>query len=314
MLFLGASKRVSLLERFVEAACRHGIDLKMLSCEADERFYPISSLAQVIGAPAFLSVDFGGWLGGVIERHSVDIVIPNMDSATVALSRFAETYRGSCWLLVSTRLLCETMYDKILADAFFHRCGLPLPSNTAGRFPKILKPRFGFGSRNVHIASNAAKMDELQQDSECEYLVQDFLSGCQETTADIYLSHRYGLLGYVLRDRIEVSDGEVMVCRTRFPRIGEERLLETVASISGWQGCITLQYLTASGKDLYVLEINPRFGGGATCGMEAGLDMASYILLERLSRPIVRPKAMRNLMMTRARRDFFRELEESSFC
>jgi hypothetical protein len=63
-----------------------------------------------------------------------------------------------------------------------------------------------------------------------------------------------------------------------------------------------------------VLEINPRFGGGATCGMEAGLDMASYILLERLSRPIVRPKAMRNLMMTRARRDFFRELEESSFC
>jgi len=312
ILFLGASKRVSLLERFLDAAFRHGIDLKMISCESDSRFCPISGLALVLGGPPFLSDEFGQWLSETIARHAIDIVVPNMDSATVALSRFAETFKGDCWPVVSTRSLCETMYDKKAAVDFFRDHNVRVPPNTPGRFPKILRPRFGFGSKNLHIANSGEQLNLRLQEYGREYLVQDFLSECNETTVDVYASRRHGLLGYVLRDRLEVSDGEVMVCRTRAARKEEERLIESVASIPGWQGCITLQYLTAPSGDIYMIEINPRFGGGATCGIEAGLDMASYILLERLKRPVTGSKSLRNLIMTRARRDFFCEFEEDS--
>jgi carbamoyl-phosphate synthase large subunit len=307
VLFLGASKRVSLLERFVDAASRHNIGITLFSCESDEQFCPVSTLATVLAGPVFLSNEFGDWLHNAIERYSIDVVIPNMDSATVALSRFAEEHMGSCWPLVSTRLLCESMYDKKLADAFFREHDIPVPPDTPGRFPKILKPRLGFGAKNIRIVRNAAQQCAELSENGSDYIEQDFLSAFEETTVDIYLSRKHGLLGYVLRDRIDISDGEVMVCRTRLPREDERRLIEQIASIRGWQGCITLQYLTDPRGSLYVVEINPRFGGGATCAIEAGLDMASYILLERLGEPLSRPSTFRNLIMSRARRDYFHE-------
>jgi carbamoyl-phosphate synthase large subunit len=306
ILFLGASKRVSLLERFTEAAARHSIDLKLYSCEFDEKYCPISTLATVIAGPKFLSNEFAEWLHDAVKNHSINIVIPTMDSATVALSRFAELEVETCWHLVSSRSLCESMYDKKLADDFFRQHGIPIPPNTPAHYPKILKPRLGFGAKNIHIVDNAAQYKE-QYRNDSEYVVQDFISECEEATVDIYHSPQYGILGYAVRDRIEVSDGEVMVCRARLPRENERLLIEQVANIDGWQGCITLQYLTDAQGNLYVVEINPRFGGGVTCAMEAGLDMATYILLEYFGKPLSPPKALRNIIMSRARRDFFYE-------
>ena len=307
ILFLGASKRVSLLERFVEAAFHNDIDLRLFSCESEDRFFPISTLATVLPGPRFLSDDFESWVLDAIQRHSIDIVVPNMDSATVALSRFAENHVGNYWPIVSTRTLCESMYDKRLADIFFCEHNISPPPDTPGKYPKILKPRLGFGAKGIRIVEDAEQQNTELCQNGSDYIVQDFLSECQETTVDIYLSRRMGLLGYVLRDRIEISDGEVMVCRTRPPRENERNLIEQVASIQGWHGCITLQYLTDPHGALYVIEINPRFGGGAACAIEAGLDMAAYILMEHLGETLSPPKRIRNLVMSRARRDFFHE-------
>lgn len=314
ILFLGAGKRVSLLERFITASSRHCIHLELFSCELDNSFYPISTLATVLAGPGFLSSEFNEWLGDIVKRYSIDIVIPNMDSATVALSKFAETNVESCWSLVSSRHLCESMHDKKLSDAFFHEHRIPVPPDTPGVFPKILKPRFGFGAKGIRIANDPAQLAAELVDDGNSCIVQDLLSDFQETTVDIYISLKYGLLGYVLRDRIEVSDGEVMVCRTRPPYENERSLIMRVANIQGWQGCITLQYLTDKHRNLHVIEINPRFGGGATCAIEVGLDMASYVLLEYLRVPLTPPTAIRNVIMSRARRDFFYEYKESGIC
>lgn len=307
LLFLGASKRVSLLERFIAASSRHCIHLELFSCELEDGFYPISTLAKVLAGPGFLCSEFNEWLRDIVKRYSIDIVIPNMDSATVVLSRFAETDLGSCWALVSTRQLCESMHDKILSDTFFREHCIPVPPDTPGIFPKIIKPRFGFGAKGIRIAKDPGQLAAELAGNEASCVVQDLLFDSRETTVDIYVSPKSGFLGYVLRDRIEVSDGEVMVCRTRPPYENERSLIERVANIPGWQGCITLQYLTDKHGNLHVVEINPRFGGGATCAIEAGLDMASYILLEYLGVPLTPPTAIRNVIMSRARRDFFYE-------
>jgi ATP-grasp in the biosynthetic pathway with Ter operon len=307
VLFLGASKRVSLLERFVDAALRLNIELEIFSCESSDHFCPISTLATVLAGPSFLSAEFDSWLYDAAQRHSIDISIPNMDSAAVALSRFAKQHSQLCWCLVSDHSLCESMHDKRLAEAFFGDNHIPVPHDTNGRFPKILKPRFGFGAKDIHIVHDAAELASRTSGESDRYIVQDFLAASKETSVDIYLSPKHGLLGYVLRDRLEISDGEVMTCRTRLPSQDERTLIERIAGIRGWQGCITLQYLTDTRGTLHVVEINPRFGGGATCAIEAGLDMASYILLEYLNEPLSPPKRIRNLIMSRARRDFFHE-------
>ena len=50
---------------------------------------PIGKVASVIVGPVFTSEMFSGFLLEVIKEHSIHLVVPNMDSATVALSNVA---------------------------------------------------------------------------------------------------------------------------------------------------------------------------------------------------------------------------------
>ncbi len=310
LLLLGASKRVSLAERFLNSARAMGIELEIFSCEKDAGFYPISQYAHILAGPKFTDeAQLQQWLEKTATEKEIDIILPHMDSATVALSRFAERRTAPRpWAVVSSPELCEAMEDKIKADRFFREHGIPTPDNKTGRYPKIAKPAQGFGSKGIVKLNNEQEEQRFRSiNNSQDYLIQDFIEGA-ETTVDFYISKAGKLIGYVLRDRIEVSDGEVMVCRTRPPSSQEREVIEKVAAIPGWVGCITLQYLRTPEGKVYVLEVNPRFGGGATAGIEAGLDMPSYVLADYLGQTYGAPKKLKNLIMTRARRDFFQEV------
>ncbi len=64
ILFLGAAKRVSLLERFLDAAERLDVHLRIHSFEKDSGFCPISHLALVHEAPNFAAAAFQDRLTG----------------------------------------------------------------------------------------------------------------------------------------------------------------------------------------------------------------------------------------------------------
>ena len=122
ILFLGAAKRVTLFERFLDAANKLSIDLQILSCEKEHDFYPISHLATILPAPLFTSPEFQPWLTKTIQKHAIDIVIPAIDPAIIALSQFrtTQTSQKKPWIIVSADYLSKTMGDKVLAEAFFN--------------------------------------------------------------------------------------------------------------------------------------------------------------------------------------------------
>jgi carbamoyl-phosphate synthase large subunit len=311
ILFLGASKRVSLLERFIYAAKDLDLKIEIISCEKDDYFFPISHMAKILKGPKFEEgEEFDNWLISVIVSHKIDIVIPNMDSATVALSAFKEKYQSKykTWFLVSDYKICNAMNNKILADKVFSDNKLLVPINSINVFPKIAKPAKGFGAKGIINIQNEEELDIFNKKyNPDEFIVQNFISG-QETTVDMYVSKANKLIGYVLRDRLEVSDGEVMVCKTREPDDNEKKLIENIYRIGGWEGCITIQYIKDTAGKLYLLEINPRFGGGATCSIETGLNMPKYILSELLGHKLIIPQKIRHVFMTRARRDYYKNI------
>lgn len=231
-----------------------------------------------------------------------------MDSATVALSKFKTKYSpvdiNNCWCVVSNHTLCEQMNNKLLSEKFFITNELQTFSNTINRFPKIIKHKYGFGSKEQYIVRNKDELSILKKRIPIEdYIIQDFIEG-QETSVDIYINKANELVGYVLRDREAVSDGEVMDCCTRNPNMNEQKLIEKIIKIKGWQGCITLQYIKSSEDKIYVVEINPRFGGGTTCAIECGLNMPLYILSDYIGLQYRKPN-IKNIRMVRARRDFY---------
>jgi carbamoyl-phosphate synthase large subunit len=310
ILFLGASKRVSLIERFLITANKLGIDLRIFSCEIRLDFFPISHLSTIIRGPDFQSPSFKNWLKKITLKHSIDIVIPLIDSATVALSKLntEKNLLSKIKMVVSSKELCISMEDKILAEKFFLNKKIPIPNNTPSIFPKIAKYRHGYGGKNCHIITDESSYNNFFKKKDfSDYIVQDYMNGYKETTVDFFVNKEQKLIGYVLRDRLSVSDGEVMECITRKPNLKEKNLIESIASIPGWYGCITLQFFKKN-KEILVLEINPRFGGGATASIEAGLDMPKYILCEYMKDKVDIPKNFKKLRMCRARRDFFNEI------
>lgn len=309
ILFLGASKRTSLLEDFYKSAKKLDIKLNVFSCEKDTEFCAISHLATILEGPKFSSDSFQDWLDETIKKHNINIVIPNMDSATVALSKFKENHKNleNCWCVVSAFDLCEKMNNKQLSEKFFNEYNIPTYKNTDGFFPKILKDKLGFGGKGQFVANNEEEYSNIfKRIDKNNYIIQDYIKG-RETSVDFYISHQKGLIGYVLRDRLEVSDGEVMNCITRYPELKEKELIENIAKIKGWEGCITLQYIKDKDENIRVVEINPRFGGGATCAIACGLDMPTYILSEFIGLDFAIGK-IKNLRMARSRRDFFIEI------
>jgi len=310
ILFLGASKRVELLERFQKTASKLDIVLDIYSCEIGKKFYPISHLAQILEGPKFDSEDFQYWLKDTMDSYSINLIIPNMDDAAASLSIFNENNKLSDdrWAIVSNSVLCKTVLDKEVSHKFFQSKNINTIENNLDYYPKIMKPKCGYGAKGIKIIKNQNEFEFVLKNYNMDkFIIQDYIHG-QETTVDLYISKNYGLVGYVLRDRLEVSDGEVMVCKTRMPTKNEIDLIKQISDIKGWLGCITLQYITDANGNIYLIEINARFGGGATCGIEAGLDMPTYIFDEFLGKQIFPPQKIKSILMTRARKDYFYEI------
>lgn len=308
VLFLGASKRVSLFERFIHAGQLENVKIELYSCEINDDFYPISNLATILVGPRFNDVTFSSWLIDIIFNYSIDIIIPNMDSATVVLSEILESnILSNSYLVVSSNFLCKIMEDKILAAEYFKSNSLPIVENDFDFYPKIIKYKKGFGSKGIYIVNSIEELQFISDKIDIqEYLIQNFIT-VKETTVDMHISLTGDLIGYVLRDRLETSDGEVMICETRLPNESEILILECISKIPGWLGCITIQYFTDQHGQIFINEINPRFGGGVTCSIEAGLDIPRNILREFLGKNIIKTGQLKNIYMTRSRRDYFYE-------
>lgn len=306
ILFIGASRLVGLLERFRTAATSEDLELDIVSFEDDAPWHAIAAagLCRIERAGRFDDPGFGRQLVKFVGGQSVDIVIPVIDAATLAVSRTRPDIESTgATVLLSRGELCEGMRDKRLADRFFRDHGLPVPDGDV--WPRVAKPRLGASSRGLTVLHDPEELAFwMARNREEDFLIQPFLTG-EEHSVDAYVGPDGRVLGSVSRVREVVSGGEVMVTRTA-KNDGVLSVADRVLSIPGWYGPINIQILDAAGGPM-LIEINPRFAGGVTCAIEAGLDSPRWILRERLGRslPEGRVEWRPGLCMTRSRRDHF---------
>jgi len=309
ILFLGAGKRVSLLEYFQAAANSLKIVLNTFCLEKQLKV-PAGTMARILVGPDFKDAGFYDFLLEMVSRYDIDMVIPNMDSATVALSRVKDKISEmGCRAVVSDQSLCVVMEDKLLAERWFVEHEFQIPFGN--EFPRIVKNRFGFGSRDQFIihTEDELKVFFARHNSE-DYFIQPFITG-QEYSVDAYVDRSGHLLASLSRKRIEVSDGEVNVSEIHH-HAGIKELTYQLLSFPGWEGPITLQFIDSTSGPL-VLEINPRFGGGVTHSIHCGLDMPRWLIMEHLGLPIEPANCWsEGSIMTRCRRDFFYDIPDRS--
>jgi len=304
ILFLGAGNRVSLFERIASACRREGIQYRLFSYE-NSPSVPVAKLATIIVGLRWDAPNFKQNLLTTITKWGINVVVPCMDGATVALSQIApEVQSLGCWPLVISAELCITFENKRLAEKWFIDHGLRTPVwNPDSPLPWIIKHIHGFASRRQFEVNSVEEFHSLESRIDLqEYLIQPFIDG-PEFTIDAYVSRSGEVLGCVTRRRMHVVDGEVVRSVTE----RNESLIEESTKIlhcGDFQGPITIQAIQHEGE-FWFIEINPRFGGGVILSFEAGADYAWLFVREALGRSVSPVSWREGILMTRAYREVF---------
>jgi carbamoyl-phosphate synthase large subunit len=301
ILFLGAGKRYSLFERFYKAAREEDIPLSLYTYELMP-YVHVSPISTVLEGVRFDSPDFIDDLKFIVESYEIQMIIPCMDSATVALSKL-----GLPQAIVSDIALCEIFNDKKATTAWFKRHGIKTPAIEPHIFlnqKTIVKDRFGYGSRNQIVVDNYTDYEVNKSKlTPGDYIFQQFIEG-PEFTIDAYVD-REGQYYISSRKRLLVSRGEVENSVTAFePDL--HVACQKILSIPGFRGPITLQAIKKD-EEFWFIEINPRFGGGCILSIEAGMDTPRWLLREYIGKPIEPTLIKENLLMLRSSRETFHE-------
>jgi len=100
--------------------------------------------------------------------------------------------------------------------------------------------------------------------------------------------------------------GEVTKSITEFDQ-NIMSISERILNSGNFAGPITLQFLREkSTGNVFVMEINPRFGGGVINSIEAGFNIPLILLKEYLNLPVEPIQQWkRNLLMLRTNREIF---------
>jgi carbamoyl-phosphate synthase large subunit len=187
----------------------------------------------------------------------------------------------------------RTCTDKWAFAQACHAAGIPVPATALGSVagvpgPWIVKPRFGRGSRDVHLVDSpgdaAFALARVEQP-----LVQTRLDG-REFTVDVLVDRDGGLAGAVPRWRLETKAG----ISTRGRTFDNRALVAAVAqllSAVGLTGPANVQgFLGGAGKIAFT-EVNPRFSGGLPLSLAAGADLVGEYLRGVHGEP-VRPERL----------------------
>ena len=298
MLFTCIGRRVELLRAFRRAAERLHLKLEIHATDSSWTAPAIHLVDKPHLLPPIAPDTYIDSLIEVVRSEGIDFLVPLIDSELTLLAEAAERFeKEGCLPLISSLEAVHTCRDKLATYAALCEAEIDTPKTWAWtdaitrkthRFPYFLKPRNGSASMGNYTIRT---LDELHTFGlrVPEPIVQEFVKGF-EHTLDVYT----GLDGkprcVVPRKRLEVRTGEV----SKGLIVKDEAIMEVgrrVARMLGdCRGVITVQCIVTAKRQIRVIEINPRFGGGVPLSIHAGADFPRWILMEVMGdRPRVNP-------------------------
>ncbi|WP_282918418.1 ATP-grasp domain-containing protein [Porphyromonas macacae] len=251
-----------------------------------------------IVVPSIYSPDYIPSLMKIIKGNKIDAIISLNDLELPILSENRNKIESlECKLLVSNQRVIDITFDKLKTANFLSSIGLKTPLTFTKKeefmsaynkgdikFPIVIKPRWGSASIGIEFPQTKEEFDLADQlsriklkrtilnevsnaDFEHAILYQEKIDG-KEYGMDILNDFEGNYVGTFVREKISMRAGETdkakSVCDNRFEVIGR-----TISQNLKHIGNLDCDILEQNGS-LYVLELNPRFGGGYPFSHEAG--------------------------------------------
>lgn len=292
VLITSVSRKVWLVKAFKNALHNEGIEGKVISVDAN----PMSAALYVSDkhyiVPFTSDPRYLPTLLDICSKEDVSLIIPTRDAELPFFAKNKHLFEEQgIKVMVSDPPIIDVCNDKYKFYQFLkdHNINTPetylpeqIKAGISPKYPVIIKPRYGAGSKGIFKATTKKELNFFLNYVESP-VVQEFIEGT-EYTIDVFSDFERRVISIVPRERIEVVGGESYKGKTvkDIKLIKEaKKLVEALGTV----GHVTLQGIVNSGE-IYFIEVNPRFGGGAALGFIAGADTPRLLIRLLLGRPV----------------------------
>lgn len=295
VLFLGAGRRVELINRFNRAG------FECYSYEVNQDV-PAQDVSFVIQGLPWDAPDIVSDIATAAIINEIDLIIPCQDAAVPIATKLGEIAVASIY---ESAMICldKREFEKFMLDNFSEN----YPNFDRYKDTKfVCKPARGYGSNGIVISEDVSILDKPANEP---YICQRFIKGT-EYSVDAYFDKNGKYVDSVQRYRHRVSGGEVIISETvHSPKLAN--LTEEIGNkIGGLKGPINFQYIFDNKPNgtFYLFEINARFGGGYTLSMEAGLNAIKLIKRDWLGEEFeYTPNQWKHVVLQRSFKDHYFE-------
>lgn len=303
ILFTCAGRRNYLINYFKEALQGNGLVIAT-DMQADAPALIDADISVIV--PAVHSDNYISTLKNICITHKVDAVISLNDLELPILSKHKNEFKkNGTKVLISEELAIDISFDKWKTYKFLSSNNLLTPktyidiskalkdlASNKLNFPLVLKPRWGSASVGVDIVesmeelmlafklqiikiSRSKSSNESVEDIHRAILIQEKIEGT-EFGMDILNDFDGNYYGSFVREKLSMRCGETekakSVINTEISKIGE-----VISKSLGHFGNLDCDVFIEKNK-IYVLELNPRFGGGYPFSHEAGINTAAIYI------------------------------------
>lgn len=302
ILFTCAGRRTYLLKYFRE---QMGDKDKIIAADM-QLTAPALSVADVkVMVPAVYDEHYVEALHQICEMHNVDVLISLNDLELPILAENKLSFENiGVNVLVSSSEVIDICFDKLKTADFITSIGLKSPKTYRNlesatqaildgelKFPVVIKPRWGSASIGIEFVDNIddlrivyelirrktskGMLGEVSQLDDDFILIQEKITG-KEYGLDIINDLEGNNVAVAVKQKLSMRAGETDKATTvdnpELHRIGEAigRKLAHIGNLD----CDILEM----GGEYYILELNPRFGGGFPFSYEAGVNLPKAII------------------------------------
>lgn len=218
-------------------------------------------------------------------KCGIHIIIPVIDPEILILSKYREMFRAQdIFVSVSDENVLNICYDKTKMNSFLNKHGFGFPrtytsisafmqehENHRISFPVVIKPIFGSGSESTFIIKNTSELKALFHKG---MMIQEYIGG-SEYGIDVFNDLDSNPVRCVIKRKISMRSGETdksqIVC--------DDHIQETLLHLAKCLGhiCNLDCDIIVKNDMIYIIDLNPRFGGGYPATHESGVNLLELV-------------------------------------
>lgn len=281
ILFTSVGRRVELVQAFIHAAKKLGINLEIYGADITKTAPALFFCDHAVTVPRITDDTYIPALKEICAAEKIDALIPTIDTDLLLLSEHRTEF-GNTKVVISEPDKIKLCRDKRYTADYFNSVGLRSPHPVddwrkyIGKYPAFIKPKDGSSSIFAYKVENENELKTFAEQVP-DYIIQPYIDGT-EYTVDIFCDFDGNPVYITPRIRLTVRAGEVLKTEISQDSIIISEIKQLVRDFKPC-GQITVQLIRDKNtKEDYYIEINPRFGGGAPLTMKAGADSAEALL------------------------------------